>query len=599
MKEWEPEKPQPEKIPAREVERKLKSIIPQNDEERAIQEAEKKVRAEMIQDTMKKRKVTEEQAQRIVDGKTTQNKSGNIRIESEKPPGTPPKEWDTEPVSLGGFQSEAIPLPLDKFPGVVGDMVEAVLQTYRQPPDLIACCALGVLSIATRNTFKVEIKRDHKQHTNLYFMCALPPGGGKTPVLKAFHSPLVEWQKEARETWQVELARWKRREGIVESRTKAIRRKCEKVEMESLDIQKFEKDMQCLEDELGPPPPEPCAFTTDATSEALARIIQANGDHAAVLTGEGRKILAVAKGKYTEGGDIDLWLGGHAGDFTSIHRRSGGPVELPHPCLSALVLTQPDSLQELGEIPAMRESGFLARWLYLCPEPVASEYNIHSIPEATTYAWSKLVRNIMEYPPAHNEDGEPIPHILRMTQDALSVWISFHDETQRHLVNERESIPAILQGWESKMPEHVVRLAGILRIVKAIGNGEPLNTVTGEDMQQAISFVPSLRSHATRAVEAMGANLETARARKVWKWIDRHRAELIKLRKADDLGELEAVKARDIDRAGVAGVANAAEATAVLDLLVSKGWLQEVAFKREGTTSKVQRLFYIRPKVNS
>lgn len=518
------------------------------------------------------------------------------KVEGTAPPIAPPEPWEADPVPLGGFQSEACRLPLEAFPGTVRDMVEAVQDTYRQPPDLIAACALGALSIATRNRFRVEIKRDHRTHTNLFLMGSLPPGAGKTPVMKAFSKPLEDWQREARPAWEREMSGWKRRAAIVESRIKGIRRKCEKMDAGDLDLMSFERDIRALEEELGPEPPMPCAFTSDATSEALARIMAGNGGCASVLSSEGRKMLSVAKGRYTEGGDLDLWLAGHAGDFCRIDRRGSEPVEIAHPTLAALLLTQPDSLQELGALPAMRESGFLARWLYVCPEAIPSKYNVESVPEATARAWGALVRRIMDYKPAQGPDGEPMPHLLKMTTEALTLWTSFHDETHRRLADGRETMPPILQGWESKLPDHIARLSGLVRIVKHIDTGEPLHEITGEDVETALSFIPALRSHAARAVEAMGANPETAKARKVWQWICKNRSKLADIREGEELGRIEAVKPRDIDRAGVAGIANAREAAQVLDLLASKGWVHPVEFKRIGTTAKPQELYYIRPE---
>ncbi|MEX2606029.1 MAG: DUF3987 domain-containing protein [Kiritimatiellia bacterium] len=519
-----------------------------------------------------------------------------VTVEADAPPVEAPDLWEADPVPLGGFQSVADPLPLDALPDAVRRMCEAVRDTYRQPPDLIAGCALGVLSIATRARFRVEIKRDHRTHTNLYFMAAVQVGTGKTPQLKAFSRPLEDWQREARPAWENELRQWKRRAALVDSRIKGIRRRCEKGDLQDLDMQDAEREIAALEDELGPAPPMPCAFTSDATSEALARIMAGNGGCAAVLSSEGRKMLSMAGGRYSKDGDLDLWLAGHAGDFCRIDRRGSEPVEIPHPTLAALLLTQPDSLADLGELPAMRESGFLARFLYICPEPIPSRYNVESVPEATARAWCDLVRRIMDYKPAQGPDGEPLPHLLKMTPEALDLWTAFHDGTHRRLADNRETMPLILQGWESKLPDHVARLAGLVRIVRHVETGEELHTLTAGDVRAALDLVPAFRSHAARAVEGMGANPETVRARKVWTWIQKNRAKLRDIREAEGLGAVEAVKGRDLERAGVAGIAKASEAGDVLDLLAGKGWLQAVDFKRAGTTAKPATLHYIRPE---
>jgi hypothetical protein len=188
-----------------------------------------------------------------------------------------------------------------------------------------------------------------------------------------------------------------------------------------------------------------------------------------------------------------------------------------------------------------------------------------------------------------------MPRLIKMTPEALTLWTAFHDDTHRRLADGRETTPPILQGWESKLPDHVARIAGLVRIVQHVDTDAPLHELTEGDVKTALSFVPALRSHAARAVEAMGANPETAKARKVWQWICKNRSKLADTREREELGRIEAVKARDLDRSSVAGIANAREAAQVLDLLASKGWVHSVEFKRIGTTAKTQNLYYIRP----
>jgi len=91
----------------------------------------------------------------------------------------------------------------------------------------------------------------------------------------------------------------------------------------------------------------------------------------------------------------------------------------------------------------------------------------------------------------------------------------------------------------------------------------------------------------------MGADTDTARARKVWTWLDRNRAKLRDWRESEGLAGVEAAKAKDVHRYEVAGVKNSTEAEAALLLLADKGYLQAVDIRPPA--GKAQRLFFMRP----
>ena len=527
------------------------------------------------------------------------NRTGATVHVVSAPPTEPPEPW-TAPAPLGGLSEPPPPWPWDAIPEPLRSMGQEIERTYNVPAEMAGAAVLGVASIALKNTVRVEIKRDHRQFGNLFFMVAAGVASGKSPVMKAAQGPLVDWQHDNRETWKRLRDQWDARQRRVWAEIKGLEKQAERVTKgkDDMDALHVEREIARLRGELEDPPPEPLLFAEDVTSEKLGRLMSERGGAIGVLSGEARKILAIARGRYVEGGDIDLWLKGHAGDRCRVDRsgKDKPSYEIHEACLAAAIMTQPDSLQALGECEAMRESGFLARWVYLVPDHTRGEYPVESVSAATAARYGDAIRRMIELPPAQSEDGTDAPHLLKLSQDAFAFWKRYHDMTSWEICDNATTKPRIYLQWLGKLPEHIARLGAVFHVLGHVAEGLPLGTLTGEIEQSAV-LADCLKVHARRAIALLGEDGETAKARKGWEWIDRNRQKLAERRASDEpgesLGHIEAVKPRDLDRAGTAGVKNSAEADKLLGLLADKGWLQAVEIKPE--KGKGQRLYLIHP----
>jgi hypothetical protein len=507
-----------------------------------------------------------------------------------------PDPWEA-PAPLGGMCEPPPPWPWPALPPALRDMGEAIMETFNTSNEMAAAAVLGVASIALSNKARVELKRDHRQFSNLFFLVAAGVASGKTPVTRAAQGPLVDWQRERREAWKLACDQWDARQKRVWAMIHGFEDEAKRLargSTEGRDAAAIEREIARLRGELEDRPPEPILFCGDATSEALGRRMQERAGAIGVLSGEARKILSIAKGRYVEGGDIDLWLAGHAGDYLRVDRsaKDKPSYEIPEACLSALIMTQPDSLQSLGEAECLRESGFLARWLYLIPEHDRGAYPVESIPATVAGRYARTVRALIDLPRASLEDGTPAPHLVRLAPDAFDCWRAFHDSTVREIGETRETRPGSFLQWLSKLPEHVARLALLFHACQH-AEGAPLGRIERNTIEDAILLAGVLAVHARRAFAIMGGDVETARARKVWSWLDRNRDKLRTWREKEGL-PVEAVKPRELDRHGVAGVENVTEAEAVLMLLADKGYVQGVDI-RPPTAGRPTRLFYLRP----
>lgn len=522
-----------------------------------------------------------------------EHRKSTVRIVS-KLQAEAPDPWEA-PAPLGGLSEPPPQWPWNALPGALRDMGKAIERTFNVSPEMAGAAVLGVASIALGNKTKVELKRDHRQFANLFFMVGADVAAGKTPVTKAAQAPLVEWQCDQRESWKCACNEWDALRTVAEAQIRGLEDQAKHLAKGKgeADPEAIMREIARLRGEIAARPPEPILFCVDVTSEALGRRMQERCGAIGVLSGEARKILAIAKGRYVEGGDIDLWLAGHAGDYLRVDRSATDKpsYEIKEACLAAAIMTQPDSLQSLGAAEALRESGFLARWLYLVPDHNRGAYPVESVPEHVTEAYGQTIRALVDLPLAVFNDGTPAPHLVRLAPTAFSRWRAYHDATLAEISATRETKPGSYLQWLSKLPEHVARLALLFHAVRHV-EGSLLGQIEPE-IEDAIRLADALKVHARRAFALMGADMDTARARKVWIWLNRNRDKLRVMRERDQLPACEAVKSRDLDRAEVAGVKNSAEAEVVLMLLADKGYVQAVDFRPP--VGKAHRLFYLHP----
>ena len=508
---------------------------------------------------------------------------------STTPPPEPPEPWQ-EPAELGALAGP--PWPWDALPAPLRDMGQAIETTVNVSAELSGAAVLGAASIAARNRAAVELKPGHCPRPNLYLMIAAPPVSGKSPVLRMAAEPLIAFENEQRPAWKEAVAKYRAREKVLRAQIKGLERQAEKPAA-PLDV---EKRIAELERQIGPEPAETVTVCNDATSEALARRMAANNECIGILSGEARKLLAIARGRYTQGdSDIDLWLAGHAGDSCRVDRAGRPSYTLNRPTIAAVVATQVDSLQALGESPAMRESGFLSRFLYVIPQGAPGKYSTASVSEDTRQRYANCLRQLLTLPLTNDNDGNTEPQYLKMEGTAFDAWRQFHDRTREETAAAVETTPGSLAMWYGKLPETAGRIALLLSLCETADAGKPPGTVTTAHVESAICLAGCFESHAARAFAVIGEDAETVAARNAWKWCDKNRTKLAEQRQRDGLEAVEAVKPRDIARAGVSGCSDSKTAERALDRLQEFGWTQRTEWKNPQAKAPNQVFYFLHP----
>jgi hypothetical protein len=322
-----------------------------------------------------------------------------------------------------------------------------------------------------------------------------------------------------------------------------------------------------LERHVVPDPPE--FFCDDVTVQKLGQLIARQGGRMLLASAEGTA-FEIAKGRYSETADFDIFLKGHSGDPLRVGRVTRESEALNHPALSCALAVQPDVIRGLAEQASMRGRGFLARWLYSLPVSKVGTRKTAPppVPAKVAQTYRQGMLWLWKLPPSAIV-GQEAGRDLAFSREA--------DEALREL--ERWLEPQLAQGeplsylagWGGKLCGAVARLSLILHMAGTLGTGGPWTDPIGrETVEAAIAlgrdyYLP----HARAAFGLMGADGRSQDATRVVEWLGKR--ETVKSVKG---GEVVTVSKRDIHVDVFGGSRTAEEVGAVCNLLMEHGYLR-------------------------
>ena len=525
---------------------------------------------------------------------TPRSYSGNYQKPGLSTPAAgPPDSW-SEPQPFAASVTPVTKWPWEEFPKVLANLGQEIVKTIGTSEELPGLGLICAASIAIANKIKVQIKPGHEQHPNIYGLALLPPGEKKTPVGKVLLPPFHHFQKTERVNVQAAMDGWKAQVRMAKADIAALEKKVAKAEPAERD--NLRAQIIQAERAMSEKPNERVLIANDATSEALARLMSRNYGAVGVFSSEGRKVLSIAAGRYTKGRDADtaLWLCGYSGDYWRNDRAGGDSFELPEPVISALVMAQPDTIQTLSASAEMRESGFLARWDYICPDSTKGDYPTESIPEDVLAKYSETIKKLIEFPFAQVDGESVVPHKIGMTAEGFEQWTKYHNELAQEARDSAAFMPSPYIDYLVKLPERIARIALIFRMVRHVAEEVPLADLDAPEITAAYRVMQALRQHGKRVFGLMGQSSYHAKAPILWEAINKRRTKLREFREKDGLGQIDAVKTRDVARHEWAGIKDVEEARLVLEALETKGWLALAEIPGAGRGQK-HSIYYLHP----
>jgi len=460
------------------------------------------------------------------------------------------------------------PFPTRSMPKVVSTLIEEAGRSIGCDEAFVALPLLAVLGSAIGTTRRVELKPGWSALPIVWPVTVAESGSQKSPAADVSLDHVREREDRLQEEYLQELSTY---------------------EIEVEDYEKSRSTWRAAKKSDEPPPKRPREpihrrlLVVDATSEALVAALADNGRGLLVATDEFSALLG-SMGRYngTPAADEALYLKAYSGRSHNVSRRTGRSLHVRQAAVWLTGTIQPGVLRRALSVER-RESGLLARLLLAAPPRRPKKWTTDAIDWTTRESFVRLLDGL--YGLEHElTAGRPESKIVRLSGDAETLFVKFHDE---HNVETIELTGDLAAAW-SKLEETAGRLALIVHETRlAAGEAVAADEIDAESMAAGIELVAWFK-HETRRVYALLAESEIERAS----------------RQADDrltafvIGQGGRVAVRDVI-AGVRSIRDADAATEALQRLVDAGrghWESKPANDQGGRPA---RLFVLKAEAAS
>lgn len=457
----------------------------------------------------------------------------NARVEAG------PTTWP-EPLIPDGTDVPNIPDIL--LPGWVGSMSEAVSASCQTPSAAAVMVALATVATCCQRRFEVSPHATgYVEPLSLWTITAMPPGSRKSAVMGALTQPLVRWEKLQRDRLRPEIARRQAARAIAEKRIEALKKKAMRAESAEAR-QALTGEIQA---EIEATPAEllaPRLFTSDSTSERTQQLVVEHGEAMAFLSDEGG-IFQVMGGAYSGGmASVDVYLQGHSGSPMRVDR-GGRLAHVDRTAVTMGLMLQPGVLADVGKNRRFKDSGLLARFLYVIPPSNVGQRDVRqhvSVPEDIQRDYEAGLFRLL--------DGRTEPVSAPRTQtfgaDAKECWLSFAEEIERQhgAGNPLEHITE----WTSKLPGAVARIAGLLHLAM---QGPTVDVIGLDPVERAVTLGRLLIPHALAAFGLMGMAKQEEDAHALLRWLRAGQRRTFRAREAHQALRARFARKEQLDRA--------------------------------------------------
>ncbi|BAY33717.1 bifunctional DNA primase/polymerase [Nostoc carneum NIES-2107] len=279
-------------------------------------------------------------------------------------------------------------------------------------------------------------------------------GATKSPIFNSILNPLEEFQADAEDNYQHDLAQFK---------------------------QEFAKWEKLPKDEKGDMPIEPVPreyYLQDATMEAIADCLNKQPNRGVILAIDELAGFFAGFNKYRssgQGNDRQTWLSVYNGQSIKINRKTGPRVSISRTSVSVVGTIQPCVLRKhMGNLK--EEDGFWSRYMWiqlpLTKMPRPSQEATHNL--------SALLQNL------YKNLEKLAPKTYQLDQSGQQIWGDWHDWCEEEKFTEPNSA---LRAIYPKARERAARIALIVHCVNAVVEDRiPETIVESELLEAAIAF---------------------------------------------------------------------------------------------------------------
>lgn len=436
-----------------------------------------------------------------------------------QPPLPIKKQWQSKP-----FQpvlSRPYPsLSRSFLPDCVRDIVYATAQALEVPIELPLSCCLGVASCVCQGRWSVVIKPDWIEATSLFIATPADPGERKTPTLRIFSKPLMDWERHHREQCQKKNLETETKEALIEKQIKQL----ERSSGESANLESIAKQIDTLREQIPPKMTPPRLFTDDTSPERLLRIMAEHQGCMAILTDEGGAFLQQIAGRYSGGmSNLDGVLKGWDNGPIRVDRSNGNDVFLDHGRLTLLLL-----IQKSVAIDALKNRDFMGRglvhrclWLLPTNDHIGNRSGDGPpVPDRLKADWCAQIEGLLSWSPAEAGASGTKTHLIQMDLHARESLFRHAAAIEEQIRQLDEADPR--RTYRQKWPGQVARLAGVIHCIEAsdTGNAPHAVQIAHSTMQSALALAVVLLDQADAALDLLGQDPLHERMRRILKRVD-------------------------------------------------------------------------------
>lgn len=426
------------------------------------------------------------------------------------------------------------PFPLEVLSGWMRAFVAALAEEKQVPIDLPALLVMGAMAAAIARKVVVSPWPGwSSEPTNLYIMCALPPGERKSQTFASVFAPVK----------RIEVALCQRDEPAIREAESLLRVAQKRVDHLEAKLARSEdtdgkaqlrRELKAARDEAAAVmvPATPVLWVDDDTPEMLAQELVKQNGRLLAASPEARTLENISR--YSDQPNLDVFLKAHAGDDMRSGRVSRGRDSIDRPALTCAYAPQPFVVEELGESAEMRGRGFLARWFYSLPASAVGFRKVRGteVPAAVRSEYEAAITQAWQTDYADPNDGRP--HTLQFSPEAISEFEQFEAWREEQL--RPGGLLATCAGWGNKLGGLCVRLCGQFHVADGLREGTAWQnaTISIEVVRRAVRLCREYAvPHARAAFARMGESPAVVGAKAVLRWLSKRNAPLADFKKRD------------------------------------------------------------------
>ncbi|MDG1641099.1 YfjI family protein [Klebsiella huaxiensis] len=349
--------------------------------------------------------------------------------------------------------------PVNFFPPILRDAVEEIERELQAPVELIETVVLAAVSLACQGVIKIQHPDGRVSPCPMYYTVIADSGERKSAVFKLVTQPFFDFEKESRQKYTLlmldynaELQSWKSQEKAL---LKVISKKTEK----GIDVEYDTQSMKELYRKKPQPPALHKLIYSDTTPEALQQGLCSHVPSSSLMSDEAG-IFFKGRAKNNLGFLNLLWDGAPF----DIERKSGR-CSMDECMFTMLLMIQSSEFKKYIKLQGDYAvgSGFLSRFMITgVTSKRGHRSSVKNNSKSNTIRFHDRIKELLLLSEERYKNNEKHKY-LYLSEEAQSALGLVYKHIESRILKDNEMHP-VVEGMLSKMPENIVRLAGVFHL---------------------------------------------------------------------------------------------------------------------------------------